>query len=100
MIHGQIELRRMQSDLAAMHMHLVLLRWTVDRKYNPDQPRVPAGDHDGGRWIDGEAYSPDATGGAGSRNVQVAENITGFTRHGIKPGGKLLGIPRSHSGCR
>jgi hypothetical protein len=30
------------------------------RKYNPDQPRVPAGSSDGGQWMDGNA------GGAGS----------------------------------
>jgi hypothetical protein len=31
---------------------------TFDQKYNPDQPRVPAGNSDGGQWTDG--------GGAGS----------------------------------
>lgn len=31
------------------------------RKYNPDQPRVPAGNSDGGQWTDGTG-----AGGAGS----------------------------------
>jgi hypothetical protein len=27
----------------------------LDRKFNPNQPRVPAGNSDGGQWTDGEA---------------------------------------------
>ena len=33
------------------------------RKYNPDQPRVPAGNSDGGQWTD-EGGSGGVTGGA------------------------------------
>lgn len=28
---------------------------TLSRKYNPNQPRVPAGNTDGGQWTDGAA---------------------------------------------
>jgi hypothetical protein len=34
--------------------------------FSPDQPRVPAGNPDGGRWTSGEAPSVAAGGGAGS----------------------------------
>ena len=32
---------------------LLDLRDAVERKYNPNQPRVPAGYPDGGQWTDG-----------------------------------------------
>lgn len=49
-------------------------------KYSADQPRVPAGNPEGGQW----------TGDGGSRNravgsgrVRIAADISGFKKHGI-----------------
>lgn len=33
-------------------------RQQIEHKYNPNQPRVPAGNSNGGRWTDGGASSP------------------------------------------
>lgn len=38
------------AELAALRMQRALV--ILARKYNPDQPRVPAGNPDGGRWTD------------------------------------------------
>jgi hypothetical protein len=39
------------------------LRAALAKKYNPDQPRVPAGNRDGGQWTGGgSAASPDSSG--------------------------------------
>jgi len=51
------ELRR-KSDLAYENLLRVFDRYTRQHKYSPDQPRVPAGNPDGGQWTDG--------GGSGS----------------------------------
>jgi hypothetical protein len=64
----------------------------LPRKYSEDQPRVPAGNPDGGEWTltegdtsDGEASLPeisDAVRDDFAKLEQVAE-INGFTKHGI-----------------
>jgi hypothetical protein len=52
------------------------------RKYNPNQPRVPAGNPDGGQWTDGGA------GGAGSLGLfQITP------RDNMVDGVQLAGIP-------
>ena len=63
-----VELLRLQSDFAALRMRFALLRLehTLVRKYRPDQPRVPAGDRDGGQWTNG---------GEGERDVDVTGSI-------------------------
>ena len=58
------------AKLAASHL----------RKYSPDQPRVPAGNSDGGRWTsdggdDSAADAEDSSGG-----VQVADGSQGGSR--------------------
>jgi hypothetical protein len=57
-------------DLAALRMQWVLL--ILARKYNPDQPRVPAGNSDGGQW----AYA----GG-----VRVARGTSGTATDAVQP---------------
>ncbi len=64
----ELEHRRLRSELAGLRVELALLRsGLVERKYSPDQPRVPAGTPEGGRWTDGEngaAAFDDALSGA------------------------------------
>jgi len=43
-----------------------------ERKYSADQPRVPAGNPDGGRWTDG---AETAASGSNSDTLQVAGNV-------------------------
>jgi hypothetical protein len=55
-----------------LHAHLLEtklrdLRRAVKASFDPNQPRVPAGNPDGGEWTDGG-------GGSGSGLVQVAQN--------------------------
>ena len=55
-----IEHRRLNSDFAALRFQLALLRFNlIERKYRPDQPRIPAGSADGGRWTDGDSSDGD-----------------------------------------
>jgi hypothetical protein len=63
------ELRR-KSDLAAENFLRVLNRYAQQRKYSPDQPRVPAGNPDGGQWTDGGGT------GAGRNDSRVLSDVT------------------------
>ncbi|MGC2778514.1 MAG: hypothetical protein WA418_23070, partial [Bradyrhizobium sp.] len=49
-----------RSNLAALRFKLALLKWRIKAGFNSNQPRVPAGNPDGGKWTDG-------TGGIGTR---------------------------------
>jgi hypothetical protein len=62
-----LEAARLYSDWAALKMKLALVRLML--KYSPDQPRVPAGNSDGGQWT-----------GAGGEFVRVASNDRGEGR--------------------
>lgn len=53
------------ADLAALRMRVALMKLAL--KYSPDQPRVPAGSPDGGRW----------TGAGSSDLMRVAANDRG-----------------------
>jgi hypothetical protein len=44
---------RRKSDLAYENLLRVFDRYARQHKYSPDQPRVPAGNPDGGQWTDG-----------------------------------------------
>ncbi len=44
------ETSRLRADLAAIQMEWALMK--LAWKYNPSQPRVPAGNPDGGQWTD------------------------------------------------
>ena len=52
---------------------LLDLRGAVERKYNPNQPRVPAGNPHGGEWTDGDANV--ARGGSPIRLAQVRRRV-------------------------
>ena len=67
------------ADVAALRMEWALVK--LARKYRPDQPRVPAGNSDGGQWVD-----------AGGGNSRVAANdsrkppsVLVTPMHGIDP---------------
>jgi hypothetical protein len=49
--------RHVEMEKAQLEEELRLLLSTLDNKYDPNQPRVPAGNSDGGQWTD--------TGGSG-----------------------------------
>lgn len=75
------------ADLAALQMRLALIK--LARKYNPAQPRVPAGNSDGGQWTD--------AGGGGW--VRVAANDRGegeiATDASPRPGDQTLNLTPS-----
>ncbi|MCJ2073742.1 hypothetical protein MKK75_33960 [Methylobacterium sp. J-030] len=51
MLFDEIAIRRTRWHLAALKVELKLLRLNlIVRAYNPGQPRVPAGQPDGGQW--------------------------------------------------
>jgi hypothetical protein len=51
-------------------------------KFNPDQPRVPAGNPDGGQWMSDLVDGAVATAEDFAVLEEIAD-INGFTRHGI-----------------
>ena len=60
------------------------------RKYSPDQPRVPAGNPDGGQWTDGAA-SGSTSGGHPGRNVSIAAEVGNLGLFEIKPRDNTIG---------
>lgn len=52
------ELLRLASEAAGLHFQIKLLRSICNRKYNPDQPRAPAGTTEEGRWVGSGAGEP------------------------------------------
>ena len=61
--------------LATFWLKLDAFVGMLERRYRPDQPRVPAGSPDGGQWT--------AAGGARPRSLDhVAQAVTGFRKHG------------------
>jgi hypothetical protein len=72
----QAELLALNALVAELRFHLALRRFS--RKYREDQPR-----DDHGRWVDegGQECQSRATPDQGL--IRLAQDITGFTRHGI-----------------
>jgi hypothetical protein len=67
---------RLALDLAALELKLYAFTDAVEhrleRRYNPDQPRVPAGNSDGGQWTsiggsEGSAAASSGERGGGSQ---------------------------------
>lgn len=54
------EVMRLRADLAALAFQFALLKDRIRRKANfdPNQPRVPRGQRDGGRWTNGQSGQP------------------------------------------
>jgi hypothetical protein len=59
------EIASIRSSLAALRLCFAAI---VARKYDPDQPRIPAGQQGGGQWTDGD-------GGESERRVRLAGEI-------------------------
>jgi hypothetical protein len=53
----EAELLEYRRDLAKLRLDWELLEFAKARKYNPNQPRVAAGNPDGGQWTSGEGGS-------------------------------------------
>jgi hypothetical protein len=72
------EARNLSLLLAVLRTEtkLVRLRRSLSRKYSADQPRAPAGQSDGGRWV------PDGGGAGGSLIDRLSR------------GGRTLGVAR------
>jgi hypothetical protein len=75
----EAEALRRKSDLAWDQFFGTFKRYAAQQKagFNPDQPRVPAGNPGAGEWTDG------ATSAAKPKRTRLAGDITGFTKHGI-----------------
>src|SRR5437588_7262862 len=73
------ELLRLRSELESLKAEIKFRRLLHARKYSPDQPRVPAGNPDGGRWTSGEGTSA-------SRNDPRV--ISDAVPDGVKPGAR------------
>ena len=67
----------LRAELTALQMQWALLK--LARKYNLNQPRVPAGDPDGGQWTD--------TGGS-SGWVRVAARLK-LSEIAVRDGGSV-----------
>jgi hypothetical protein len=64
-------LLRLRSELASANLMLAIYRLAdVCRKFDPDQPRVPAGQPGGGQWTSG------AGGGGGSGGAEPSPTMT------------------------
>ena len=55
-----------RADIAAPRVELMWLAICRSAKFNPNQPRVPAGDPDGGQWTSGDE----------AQGTQIAQNET------------------------
>lgn len=77
-------LARLRSDIAAAKFELAALRFNrlLRKAYNPNQPRVPRGNSDGGQWSDSGGSSE----GVGSTGVAMSDATPG---NFWKPGAKL-----------
>ena len=66
-------LTRLRWMLKDLKVDLMLAR--LRRKYSPDQPRVPAGNRDGGQWTSGarDANSPSGAGANSQESTRVVQ---------------------------
>ena len=71
------EVLRLRHELAKIRLDYELRRF--QQKYSPDQPRVPAGNPDGGQWTDGG-------GGGAGRDHGVAAQTLSEVNDSTKPG--------------
>ena len=66
--HYRSEVLNLRCEIAGLLVQRALLRLAL-KAYNPDQPRVPSGSPEGGRWTSGG-------GGGGTSDGQTADDTT------------------------
>lgn len=78
--HAQ-EIAALRTELAglAVGVKLIRLDHVLSRKYRPDQPRAPAGQSDGGRWVS------EGTDGASEAQSQTEDSV-------LEDGSRVLSI--------
>jgi hypothetical protein len=54
------EVLKLKAEIAALRFELVWAEFCSKTGFNPDQPRVPAGNSDGGQWTSGAAAVGDS----------------------------------------
>lgn len=92
-------MNRLYADLAALRMRLGLGLVKLMLKYNPNQPRVPAGSPTGGQWATGEIQLVENAPSDRGRAMDTPDNTSG-SRQGdvVSPDGKLVANPFSATG--
>jgi hypothetical protein len=87
----RLGVERIALALLELRRDLLVSRspWPIASKYNPDQPRVPAGNPDGGQWTSGgggeEGLSSDFEGALDSLDDASLDWATGRPRGGAGP---------------
>ena len=95
------EARSLRLLLAVLRTEtkLVRLRRALNRKYSPDQPRAPAGQSDGGRWVADGGAGGDATGRSrGGASLDTAEPGSEAPQRTLLDGGGEVLTLRIRSG--
>jgi len=93
---ARLELKFIDARLA---LRVLVLRQLLRKaNFDPNQPRVPAGNSDGGRWADGNALgslleqlprTPSSELAPSSGSYEIAESTTS-----VDYAARMLGIPR------
>src|SRR4051794_41128117 len=67
------EVLALRHDFAKLKLEREL--WCFEQKYSPSQPRVPAGDPDGGQWTSGARAVGSVAAGDSTNNDAGPESI-------------------------
>jgi HK97 family phage prohead protease len=78
--HVIAQLARLKAHRAAERFEAKLLRLALEQRYAPDQPRVPAGSPEGGRWTSGGGSG---AAGSPSSNDVALNNLPGAVSDAI-----------------
>lgn len=82
------EALEIKAELAELRFELVMAEFRRKANFNANQPRVPAGNPDGGQWTDGGGGGGDEAQSAGGRNdPRVLSDAT--PDNVFKPGAQL-----------
>jgi hypothetical protein len=77
----------LRAELATISAEFKFRRFLCDLKYSPDQPRVPAGNPDGGQWTNGGDGEQEANGNAIASSEQL---VTVADADSTSPTGQTL----------
>jgi hypothetical protein len=84
-----LEVRRQLADIK---FALALRR--IFRKYSPDQPRVPAGSHEGGQWTSGGGGAGTQLADAGDTSAPAGLVLSDAGPDPIRPSAQLANVIR------